>query len=107
VLEGVGLRAPDQTELIKRVIGLEGEVVEARNGRVLVNGRELVEPYLPDDVATADFGPVTVPADHVFVLGDNRGSSADSRFGLGPVPVEEIVGRAILRVWPPTRWANL
>ena len=106
VLQGVGLQAPDQTELIKRVIGLEGEIVEAQNGRVLVDGRELVEPYLPADVATADFGPVTVPADHVFVLGDNRGSSQDSRF-IGPVRFDRIVGRAIQRVWPPTRWANL
>ena len=107
VLEGAGLRRPDETELIKRVIGLEGERIEARNGRVYIDGRELVEPDLPADVATADFGPVTVPAGHVFVLGDNRGSSADSRFGLGPVPVDAIVGRAIARVWPPGRWANL
>ena len=106
-LQGVGLRRPDESELIKRVIGLPGEVIEARNGHVLINGRQLVEPYLPDGVLTADFGPVTVPAEHVFVLGDNRGSSADSRFALGPVPEDRIVGRAIARVWPPTRWANL
>ena len=106
VLRGVGLRSPDDTELIKRVIGLEGEIIEARDGRVLVNGRQLVEPYLPGDVGTGDFGPVTVPADHVFVLGDNRASSQDSRV-IGPVHVDRIVGRAILRVWPPTRWANL
>jgi len=74
---------------------------------VLVDGRELVEPYLPPDVATADFGPVAVPADHVFVLGDNRSNSADSRSALGPVPVDRIVGRALARVWPPGRWANL
>jgi signal peptidase I len=107
VLEGVGLRRPDETELIKRVIGLEGERIEAHDGRVYIDGRELVEPYLPPDVVTADFGPVTVPDDHVFVLGDNRGASADSRFGLGPVPVDRIVGRAVARVWPPGRWANL
>jgi signal peptidase I len=108
ILEGVGLRQPDQTELIKRVIGLPGEVVEARGGRVLIDGRELVEPYLPDDVATADFGPVTVPDGHVFVMGDNRGNSVDSRFAsVGPVPVDNIVGRAVARVWPPWRWANL
>jgi signal peptidase I len=107
VLEGVGLRRPDETELIKRVVGLEGEVIEARGGRVLINGRELVEPYLPPDVATEDFGPVTVPEDHVFVLGDNRPASDDSRFALGPVPEDRIVGRAIARVWPPGRWANL
>ncbi len=107
VFQGVGLRRPDETELIKRVVALEGEVVEARGGRVVVNGRELLEPYLPPDVGTDDFGPVTVPADHVFVLGDNRGDSRDSRFELGPVPEDRIVGRAIARVWPPGRWANL
>lgn len=106
-LQGVGLRPPDETELIKRVVGLEGEVVEARNGRVLVNGRELLEPYLPVGVVTADFGPVTVPPGHVFVLGDNRTNSLDSRSALGPVPEDRIVGRAIARVWPPGRWANL
>ena len=94
VLEALGLRRPDETELIKRVVGLPGEVVEARGGRVLIDGRELVEPYLPADLATADFGPVTVPADAVFVLGDNRGDSADSRV-IGPVPIDTIVGRAV------------
>jgi signal peptidase I len=107
VLQGVGLERPDETELVKRVIALEGETVEARGGRVVVNGRELVEPYLPADVATADFGPVVVPDGHVFVLGDNRDDSLDSRFTLGPVPEDRIVGRAIARVWPPGRWANL
>jgi signal peptidase I len=107
LLQGIGLRHPDETELIKRVVAREGEGIEARGGRVLVNGRELVEPYLPDDLGTADFGPLTVPADHVYVLGDNRGNSADSRSALGPVPVDQIVGRAVARVWPPGRWANL
>jgi signal peptidase I len=105
-LEGIGLRQPDETELIKRVIGLPGEVVEARGGRVVIDGRELREPYLPPDVATGDFGPITVPDDSVYVLGDNRGHSADSRV-IGPVPVDSIVGRAIARAWPPWRWAWL
>jgi signal peptidase I len=106
VLEGIGLRQPDETELVKRVVGLPGEVIEARGGRVVIDGRELVEPYLPADVATGDFGPITVPDGTVFVLGDNRGDSADSRV-IGPVDVDTIVGRAIARAWPPWRWAWL
>jgi signal peptidase I len=108
VLEGLGLRQPPETELIKRVIGLPGEVVEGRGGRVYVDGRELLEPYLDPDLATEAFGPVTVPDGHVFVMGDNRlpNMSQDSR-SFGPVPIDSIVGRAIARVWPPTRAANL
>jgi signal peptidase I len=102
LLEGVGLRAPDENDLIKRVIGLPGEVVEGRDGRVFVNGREVIEPYLPEDTFTSDFEPVTVPEDHLFVMGDNREESLDSR-RFGPVPVDSLVGRAVVRAWPPGR----
>lgn len=108
VLESVALRDPGDRELIKRVIGLPGETVEARGGVVLVDGRRLVEPYLTDEVVTGDFGPVVVPADHVFVMGDNRPNSHDSRFAdIGPIEIDTIVGRAIARVWPPGRTAFL
>ena len=106
VLQTVGLRQPHETELIKRVIGLPGERLEARGGNVFVDGKRLVEPYLPPRVTTERFGPVRVPKDHVFVLGDNRGNSADSRV-IGPVPFGNIIGRAIARVWPPQRVAFL
>ncbi|CAN5603168.1 signal peptidase I [soil metagenome] len=106
VLEAVGLRQPDEDELIKRVIALPGETVEARGGVVLIDGRRLQEPYLPDDVTTADFGPVQVPEDALWMMGDNRGNSADSRV-IGPVPEDRVVGRAIGRVWPPGRTAFL
>ena len=102
----VGDRGDD--ELIKRIIGLPGEVVSARDGHVLIDGRVLIEPYLPAGVVTDDFGPVTVPGDHVWVMGDNRGNSHDSRFeDIGPIPIDSIVGRAIALVWPPARAAFL
>ncbi|MBN1484118.1 MAG: signal peptidase I [Chloroflexia bacterium] len=85
--------------LIKRVIGLPGELVEIRNGQVLIDGAFLEEPYLPP-VRPQDYGPIQVPADHVFVLGDNRGASNDSRF-FGPVALERIIGRACFSYWPP------
>src|SRR3546814_5413871 len=61
VLEAVALKAPGDDDLIKRVIGLPGETISARDGTVVIDGSRLVEPYLPDTVTTADFGPVTIP----------------------------------------------
>jgi signal peptidase I len=105
-LEATGLRKPAETELIKRVVGLPGETVEARGGVVHIDGQPLVEPYLPAGLITADFSPVLVPDAHVWVMGDNRASSLDSRF-FGAVDRDAIVGRAIVRAWPPARWAFL
>lgn len=108
VLEAVALRRPGDRELIKRVIGLPGETIQATGGRVLVGGVPLVEPYLPEGVTTGDFGPITVPAGRVFVMGDNRPNSHDSRYAdIGTIDVETIVGRAIARVWPLSRRAFL
>jgi signal peptidase I len=106
VLEAVLLKDPRQEEYIKRVIGLPGESIEGRAGSVWVNGRRLVEPYLPTGTATTDFGPVTVRPDHLWVMGDNRGSSADSRV-FGQIRQRTVVGRAHARVWPPWRTAFL
>ena len=99
VAESVGIMAPSTDEYIKRVVALPGERIEGIGGKVVVDGRELVEPYLPPGAATSDFPAVVVPPDTVFVLGDNRANSADSRV-FGPVPRSTVVGRAIARVWP-------
>jgi len=87
------------TDLIKRVIALPGETVEAQNGQILIDGEPLDEPYLDEGVTTGDFDPVTVPDGHYFMMGDNRGDSRDSRF-FGPIAEDTIVGRAFFRVWP-------
>jgi len=106
LLEAVALRKPGDDELIKRVVGLPGETVSAVDGHVVIDGRRLEEPYLAADVVTLDFGPTVVPAGHVFVMGDNRGNSADSRV-IGTIEIDTIVGRAIARIWPPDRTAFL
>lgn len=97
--ESIGLATP-QSEFIKRVIGLPGDVVEGRDGSVFVNDVRLVEPYLKQpDLPIRPFGPVTVPADSLFMMGDNRRASQDSRF-FGPIPVDDVVGRAFVIIWP-------
>jgi signal peptidase I len=97
---------PGITDLIKRVIGLPGETISAHNGLVYIDGHQLIELWLPRGVTTGDFGPVKIPPDDYFVMGDNRSDSADSRV-FGPIPGHLIVGRAFMIVWPPTRWRGL
>jgi signal peptidase I len=102
--ERVGVVSPLRDEYIKRVVGLPGDTVEGRENAVWVNGKKLVEPYLAPGTQTLDFTPRTVPEGHVFVMGDNRTNSHDSRI-FGPIKQDTIVGRAIARVWPPSRAA--
>jgi signal peptidase I len=85
---------------IKRVVGLPGETVEIRQGIVYVNGSSLPEPYVPPQYEDlSDFGPVRVPRDSYFVMGDHRISSNDSRI-FGPVPAGFIYGKAVFAYWP-------
>jgi signal peptidase I len=90
-------------DLIKRVIGLPGDVIDLRDNHVLIDDRILEEPYIGPDVVTAPTGsiefPFTVPDGCVFVMGDNRTDSRDSRI-FGPIDEDQIVGRAFVRVWP-------
>jgi signal peptidase I len=99
LLQSIGLAAPSTDEYIKRVIALPGERVEARGGHVYVNGRRVVEPYLPRGLRTGDFPPQVVEEGRLWVMGDNRGNSTDSRV-FGTIPESDVVGRAVVRVWP-------
>lgn len=96
-------------DYIKRVIGLPGDTVEIRDGQVLVNGEVLDQPYL-EGVPTycvagyaCQVGPVEVPAGHIFVMGDNRANSSDSR-EWGPLPLDRVVGQAWLIYYPVGDW---
>ena len=95
-------------DLIKRVVGLPGDKIAVRGGKLFVNGEPQREPYVINKPClrgaprTCSFGAITVPKGHVFVMGDNRGNSADSRV-FGPLPEKNIEGEAFLRFWPPAR----
>ena len=103
--EALGVSTPESA-LIKRVIAVEGETIQIEDNRVLIDGIAIEEPYLGANVRMGDFGPMQVPQGHVFVMGDNRNQSEDSR-RFGPIAVEHVVGRAFIRVWPPSRWGGL
>lgn len=100
----LGVVPPSTEEFVKRVIALPGETVHIRSGEVFVNGKRLEEPYLAEEVATGVIGrfggePFVVPEGHIFVMGDNRAGSSDGRV-FGPIPIDSIVGRAFVKVWP-------
>jgi len=96
----VVIRMPERGPelLIKRVIALTGETLEIRNGVVYINEQPIEEEYLVRKT-TGTYGPTTIPDGHVFVMGDNRGASNDSRI-FGPVPLDRVVGRAWVSYWP-------
>jgi signal peptidase I len=107
--------ATDIPDLIKRVVGLPGEQIVIEGGHVYVDGQMLDEPYLPDGVTTtADNAPnkcpreapCVVPEGDVWVMGDNRNDSKDSRY-FGPIDEDTIVGRAFIVVWPLSRFGLL
>jgi signal peptidase I len=90
---------------IKRIIGLPGDKVEVKGERVYINGQPLQEQYI-EAPPQYQYGPVTVPANSYLVLGDNRNNSYDSHFW-GFVPRDNIIGRAVVRFWPPNRIGEL
>jgi signal peptidase I len=105
VAEAIGLRTP-QSDLIKRVIALPGESIEVRDNTVFIDGVALVEPYAIWDGQNPTFGPEVIPDGTVFVMGDNRSHSRDSRI-FGPVPQDRIIGRAFVVLWPVANWSGL
>lgn len=103
----VVFHAPRTREVtLKRAIGLPGDTVAIEDGVLVVNGRPRREPYAdPESIDSVYFGPSRVPPGTVFVLGDNRADSIDSR-RFGPVARRALIGRVGIRVWPPGRWGN-
>ena len=93
---------PTIKDLVKRVIGLPGDVISSKGGLVYINGAPLHEPYLVNGTVTTDITTQKIPPNEYFVMGDNRGDSQDSRF-FGPISRSLIVGREVLRIWPLPR----
>ena len=136
-LSFIGFVPPDENDLVKRIIAVGGQTVQCRADTGLtVNGKKLTEPYLNPATMMADpavypclgneFGPVVVPRDKVWVMGDNRTHSADSRAHCtskpadakkgvlctgdpetGTVPVDNVIGKARFIAWPPSRWGGV
>lgn len=115
----VGVGQPNEKDFIKRIIGLPGDVVQCcdAQGRVVVNGEPLIEPYifensrLDEDPAVnrcgpRKFGPITVAPGNMWVMGDHRLVSQDSRCQ-GQVPISDIIGKAFVVVWPRDQWSTL
>jgi signal peptidase I len=97
--EAVGVVQPSTQDWVKRVVGLPGDRVEGIAGSVYVNGHLLVEPYLPRGTVTQPFPAVVVPPESLWVMGDNRGDSLDSRV-FGTIARSSLVGRTFVRIWP-------
>ena len=106
--EGVGVAQPDNPDFVKRVGALPGETWEIKEGTLYINGQAIDRPFLSPNIDRRSFGPQTVPDGMLLMLGDNPLDSGDSRFspnegGLGYVPIDKVIGKVFVRVWPPSR----
>ena len=106
VLEAVGIRTRGSEDLIKRIVGLPGETITISDNTVHVDGVALAEPYLDNDVTMPEAGPFEVGAEEVFVMGDNREFSFDSR-RFGNIEMENLIGRAFVIIWPISNFGGL
>jgi signal peptidase I len=107
--EGIGFAQPENEDFIKRVVGLPGEEIEIRDDVVYIDGEAIDEPYLTDESRgrNGDYPLTEIQPGTVFVMGDNRGNSADSRYGLGFVPLDKVIGEAFVVIWPPSHVGGL
>jgi signal peptidase I len=106
VLEAVGIRTRGRDDLIKRVIGLPGDTITIADNRVHIDGIALSEPYLADNVVMPNAGPFQVGEEEVFLMGDNRQFSFDSR-RFGNISFDALVGRAFVIIWPVSNFEGL
>ena len=97
--QAVGVVPPSDRDFIKRVVGLPGDTITCRGGKLVRNGQQVVENYLDPGTETQSCTRTTVPQGQLFVMGDNRSNSQDSR-AFGPIDESDVVGRAFVRIWP-------
>jgi signal peptidase I len=95
------------TTFVKRVVGMPGDTIAVVNGHVIRNGKRANEPFASEcSTAECNLNPIKVPAGSYFMMGDNRGNSADSRFW-GPVPRDWVIGKAVATYWPPNELGGI
>lgn len=106
VLEALGIRTNGTEDLIKRVVAVGGQTVEISDNQVVIDGAPLAEDYLPEGVFMSDMAPRLIPEGQLWMMGDNRNESSDSRV-FGPIDEETVIGEAVVRIWPLDRVGGL